>query len=187
MEKVILKSMTDFVLEQRMSTEKVNESSFYQIQSHIYSYYDKIFAYAEFLRQPLNLRMFVPAKLVDGVWVVLEEPKYDKLDRYCKKEKCDCDNDTEVENYTCRFKEYQEAKDRVIFEGFCIMEDKHYSTKREIIWMPDNITQVWRRLTFHSGKIEVHFFDCYDEFKTIENLVKYNLELTPTAQKQIGL
>src|SRR6187402_810881 len=31
--------------------------------------------YANFLSQKLELWMFVPSKLVDGVWVVLEEPK----------------------------------------------------------------------------------------------------------------
>ena len=53
-------SMTDFILEQRMTSEEVNASSFQQIQNHINTYYDKVYAYANFLKQPLKLEMFVP-------------------------------------------------------------------------------------------------------------------------------
>lgn len=58
MEKLI--SMVDFVLQQRMTSDQINDASFQQIQNHIATYYDKVFAYANFLKQPLNLGMFVP-------------------------------------------------------------------------------------------------------------------------------
>lgn len=31
--------------------------------------------YTKFITQPLNLSMFIPAKLVNGKWEVLEEPE----------------------------------------------------------------------------------------------------------------
>lgn len=111
--------------------------------------------YSKFLKQTLSIEMFVPCKLVDGVWVVLEEPK-----------PCDCMGYTE-DCGGCEFTniEYQEAKDRVLFEGF----------------EKDN--------SFVTHKSHASFFypiSCLHE-QTIEYLVKYNLELTPTALKQIGI
>lgn len=62
----------------------------------------------EFLKQPLELWMFVPCKLVDDVWVVLECPhNYIHGKTYLGWEKSD----------------YSEAKDRVLFEGFEITEN----------------------------------------------------------------
>ena len=56
-------SMTDFVISQWSMdlTKKQRE---------------RIANYANFLKQKLEIWQVVPCKLVDGVWVVLEEPKY---------------------------------------------------------------------------------------------------------------
>jgi len=105
----------------------------------------------------------VPCKLVDGVWVVLEEPN-----KYT--------SNLEIND------EYQQAKERCLFEGF--------SRK----WWDDEKTIL--DLFFNDDKF--YFYYCTNGYfssnhnniespKTIEDLVKYNLELTPTAQKQIGL
>lgn len=63
--------MTDFVLEQRMTSEEISKSSFYDIQTHICKFYDKVFAYANFLKQPLMPGMFVPCDLEGDI---LEKP-----------------------------------------------------------------------------------------------------------------
>jgi len=164
-------SMTEFVLNipsQGMEVQSIG------IQGN--NRYQKCIRYANFLSQKLELWMFVTCKLVEGVWVVLEEPKDWKnwQDVYIA-------NNTEgktKDRYTSQLsarrdcQEYQEAKDRVLFEGFKFKEAEH-STHRSFIKFPNKsrmllYPDLWRLLT-------------------IEDLVKYNLELTPTAEKQIGI
>jgi len=108
--------------------------------------------YANFLKQPLSIEMFVPCKLVDGVWVVLEEPN---INNYCP-------NTIDSQNYCDDKKEYQQAKERCLFEGFTF---EHTSVV----------------------KYENYVFSIKD--KTIENLIRIYCypKLTATALKQIGL
>lgn len=108
--------------------------------------------------------MFVPCKLVDGVWVVLEEPEMNRLFGYG-----DFNNEDE--------KEYQEAKERVLFEGF-----KLSTGKEAVIYKKESEDLIIRmhkeyKLCSVNGKQVVK----------IEELVKYNLQLTESAKKQIGL
>lgn len=132
-------SMTEFVLQQA----KEHNDTFYLAH--------QLIDYAKFLSQKLELWMFVPCKFVGGVWVVLEEPTpEDNLyDDQC-------------------LKEYQEAKYRVLFEGFEYCK-KHGSYSH----------------SFTLNK-SCPFVVCFLN-GIIEDYVHYNLELTPTAQKQIGL
>jgi hypothetical protein len=90
MEKLI--PMTDFVLEQG---KKPNNSDFRE------RFVVKTLNYANFLKQNLNVSMFAPVKLVDGVWVILEEPRIDISDIH----------------------EYQSAQSNVLFEGFEVIND----------------------------------------------------------------
>lgn len=121
--------------------------------------------YGLFLSQKIELWMFIPCKLVDGVWVVLEEPKekhfYTPLPERNGK-KVWLKNRTKFELVK---KEYQKEKDRVLFEGFvsCITN---------------------RVQSVHHENCSVHFQLLNEE--TIDSISKNNLELTPTAQKQIG-
>ncbi len=92
--------------------------------------------------------MFVPCDL-DGN--VLEEPSINKTD------------------YLYHTKEYEEAKDRVLFEGF------------QLLFNEDGISHV------KTSRVFIGIGHLKGLHKTIEDLVEYNLELTPTAQKQIGL
>lgn len=110
--------------------------------------------YSKFLKQPLQKWMFVPCG-EDGE--VLEEP--------CLKCADNCDFD--------KCMEFQQAKERCLFEGFEIIEDiygKKITDKINvtIALMPNNNTE-W-------------IMNC---FNTIEDLVKHNLTLTATALKQI--
>lgn len=115
--------------------------------------------YVEFCKQPLNLGMFVPAKLVDGVWVVFEEPKEYKnwieIQKHGGYSLCHNSN------------EYQKALDRILFDGFEIK--CHYLVKGGV-WL------------FLLKEIKNYIIeDILKDFEDVE------LELTPTAQKQIGI
>lgn len=87
-------SMTDYVFEQKrpIPSADLHEMDYYYKE---YEIVEKIFNYANFLKQPLKLGMFVPCDEND---VPLDEPK-----------------DYE---HNVKKREYQQAKERVIFEGF---------------------------------------------------------------------
>ena len=114
MEAIYLQSMTDFVLGQRMTTEEVNASSFYDIQTHIYKYYDKVFNYANFLKQPLQLGFFVP---YDENGNVLEEPQM--------RPEMNSFDEEDVDYDAQELYEYIEAKKRVLFKGFELYNDEN--------------------------------------------------------------
>jgi len=142
MEKLI--SMTEKVLELQTQLKRCIEQSmpFTDLQSLKQSIQDKIFKHANLLSQKLELWMFVPCKKVNGVWVVLEEPF----------------NDGQNDNYySSALQEYQEAKDRVLFDG-----KFDVNSERQLIRF-NNIMQP---------------IECLG---VIENLIKYNLQLTKTA------
>ena len=120
-------SMTDFVLEQY---EQCISST------------GRTYNYAMFLKQPLELWMFIPC---DEEGNVLEEKSI---------------FNTTDEDYIFNsddFDKYQQAKERCLFEGFEFIES-------------------------------LKLINCnLNEFKKIEDLVKYDLQLTKTAIKQLGL
>ena len=70
----------------------------------VFTWHNLIKQYANFLNQPLNLGMFVPAIEVKGKWVVLEHP----------------DNMVfiDVMQQSEYLKQYQLAKDKTLFKGF---------------------------------------------------------------------
>jgi len=115
-----------------------------------------------FLKQLLELWMFVPCKLVDGVLVVLEEPE--PIHTYGLDPDDYEYNDDEVI-------EFKIAKERCLFEGIEYVESKkenEYSFLRITELSPINYPKFWN--------------DC-----TVEDLVKYSPRLTQTVLKQIGL
>ena len=160
MEVIYLKSMTDFVLEQRMTTEEVRSSNFYDIQTHIYKYYDKVFNYANFLKQPLKLEMFVP-----------------------------CDENGNVLDPSDAFRScekgfvYSKAKERVLFKGLVFEESQKEALKNNtqlsVSIYTENSFYITHRL---NGKLHTWF-----DLKTVEELIKCKIELSKTAIKQIGL
>jgi hypothetical protein len=113
--------------------------------------------YDDFLKQPLELWMFVPCKLVDSVWVVLEVPKlvYEKED-----------DNSALQNHNAYLEEFQQAKERCLFDG-CVYDDEMQAIRNEkgidLFYLPKG------------------------ELFTIEIMTKYNLQLTTTVKKQIGL
>lgn len=123
-------SMREYVLE---CYEEIQNSCVFE---------NNCFNYANFLSQKLEIWQFIPCKLVDGVWVVLEEPNRNDQD-------------------TWLWMEYQQAKERCLFEGF---EMGIYPLERFVL---------------HKEGFGI----VIDDFKrqTIEDLVEYNLKLTATA------
>ena len=120
--------------------------------------------YSKFLKQTPQLWMFVPCKLVDGVWVVLEEPKLSK-DFWDKGE------------VSKEWEQYQQAKERCYFEGFEVKERNCNEAKFKYI--ENGLIAV-----FYHNKTTNSFEENAD-FKTLEDLIPYNLTLTATAQKEI--
>lgn len=141
-------SMTDFVLEQELKLRNYFE---YDNREALV----KIFNYANFLKQPLELWMFVSCD-EDGNVLKFDYPQNKAFDDVAQ---------IEFE------KEYQQAKERCLFEGF---EYKHIKTTHDNYYIINNKNITW--LSWNNSK-------------TIDSLLDYNqdLQLTQTAIKKIGL
>ena len=159
METFRLKSMTSFVLQQDITDIKQRDS---------------IVKYANFLKQSLKLEMFVPCDN-DEEGDILEEPTdYEKRLLNMMTEYND-------EVYT-----YYQAKAKVLFEGFNLNQ-KDFSKLESIFCLTKECFQI----TFFT-KEKGCFMDNLKtnktyEIKTIEDLIQFELELTESAIKQIGL
>ena len=150
-------SMTSFVLQRDITDIKQRDS---------------IVKYANFLKLPLKLEMFVPC---DEVGNLLEEPIFHEPN-----------NENEIGNYQILIDEYYEAKAKVLFEGFNLNQ-KDFSKLESIFCLTKECFQI----TFFT-KEKGCFMDNLKtnktyEIKTIEDLIQYNLQLTENAVKQIGL
>jgi len=115
-----------------------------------------------FGKQPLEIWQFVPCKLLNGIWVVLEFPIKEKYyDEY---------HEFQEEHYYSDILEYQQAKERCLFEGFEIRD------KGNFYFIEQEHSCIWYRVLKYNTK------------STIENLLIFKaVKLTPTAQKQIGI
>ena len=134
-------SMTDFVENLRDEMTLKAPLNFKQTKK----YFDKVFYYSDFLKQPLKLEMFVPC---DKDGNVLE----------------DIIGDGMIHNYSEKVKQYEQAKDKVLFEGFDI-----YSN--------GNLHNAF--VTFESSSLEI---------MNVENLItdfQYSFYLTPNAIDRI--
>ena len=146
-----LATTTDFVLEKQMTDETVMNR------------FLKITNYDKFLKQPLELWMFIAC---DEDGNVLEEPLHIEL--------------YEGDAYDLDHEKYQQAKERCLFEGFKVQNTKYwidfYGGIR--VYIPSKDL---------GNMVSVVFRESEPINKTIEYLVKYNLQLTQTAIKQLGL
>jgi len=106
---------------------------------------DKVMAYANFLKQPLELWMFVPC---DEDGDVLEKP----INNSRELDSTFLDKNLQ-RKFDFAFLAYQQAKERCYFDDYSL----EYS---------ESLVEYWKK---------------------IEDLVQYNLRLTPTALKQIGV
>ena len=132
-------SMTDFFLEQNYdgnSTQKyLNELQL-------------IHNYANFLKQPLKLEMFVTC---DDEGNVLEEPDADYYMMVTEE----------------KVKQYQQSKEKVLFDGF-----------ENLFFVTYQYNEDGECLEIDKGFCERHI---------IEDLILFDLTLTESALKQIGL
>ena len=167
MEAIKLQSMTDFVL--HFDTCKVFPKEMYF----------KIKKYANFLKQPLQLGFFVPC---DENGNVLEEPK--RWNDYLQFPDSFDGNKEWGELYN-----YELAKERVLFENSVLIDKTPFKqTKRMMINLNHPATfRIYNKFNYSDGSIESDFLPNFSEIPTIEYLVSFNLQLTPTAIKQIGL
>ena len=153
-------SMTDFVLENA-------------IQPYVEgTKYKELVNYANFLKQPLKLEMFVPC---DEDGDILEEPE---------------DYEQRLPNMMTEYNDeiyrYEQAKEKVLVEGFNLNQ-KDFSKLESIFCLTKECFQI----TFFT-KEKGCFMDNLKtnktyEIKTIEDLIQFKLELTESAIKQIVL
>lgn len=154
-------SMTDFVLGYSQNSKTGYEAGYNALVGL------RIFKnYAQFLKQPLTLGMFVPC---DEDGNVLDSPRNANKDSLAY--------DWLHEQY--RYKEaiYQQAKERVLFERFSV---KRFIDKDNPCYVVSNGEN---EVTFHIGLYT--FSKGVDFAKTIEDLTHIQPTLTQTAIKQI--
>ena len=129
--------------------------------------------YDALLKQPLQLRFFVPC---DENGNVLEEPK--RWNDYLQFPDSFDGNKEWGELYN-----YELAKERVLFNGFVFEESQKEALKNNtqlsVSIYTENSFYITHRL---NGKWHTWF-----SLKTVEDLIKCKIELSKTAIKQIGL
>jgi len=136
-----LVSMIDFVFNMRQNKSKDNIRRFWSCEK-----------YANFLNQPLNIGMFVPAIEVGGKWEVLEMPTPNI-------------SDSGNWNFQARENQYQQAKDRVLFEGLeCVGVGNGF------------ITIIKGNVMFTASDVNI-----------IEDLISFEPTLTARGQELSGL
>jgi len=147
--------MTDFVLEQReiYVNDRLTKAN---IGLHVYL--SKTSNYANFLKQPLELWMFVPCGENGNV---LELPHPSNYNMQA---------DVAYDLYNEDIQVFMKAKERVLFEGFEIKDGLSVCDENSIIHVFWNYENIWK---LSKG------------ISTIEDLVKYNLTLTQTAKNKI--
>lgn len=131
--------LSDFVLEQ--------EKAHFYGQTEWSTICERIIKYTKFLKQPLTLGMFVPC---DEKGNVLEEPYFDGINEVY---------------YTHAKHWYEEAKEKVLFEGFELIEG---NLKKDGL-----------------GFCTLESFSLID----MEDMIRWHedIELTPSALEAIGI
>ena len=155
-------SMVNFVLQQDITDIKQRDS---------------IVKYANFLRQPLKLEMFINC---DDDGNVLKEPKKTNyqvdVNTKCSGWKYLYDNNDKLIGYydDRKWKEdfvkYKQSKEKVLFEGIEFRRNGGVNF-----------------LTINEDTFAFHDFNIKFKYLTIEFLVQYDLKLTESALKQIGI
>lgn len=158
-------SMVEFVLQQEKCLENILTEKLPVIK--VASSYDKIVNYANFLKQPLKLSMFVPA---DENGSILQIPKhwksFEKEESHCINR--DCLN-------------YKKAKENVLFKGV-----RHHDIQPSTDWNYYSLNFKTIAECSNLGKYHV-----IPRLHNIESLLTLSsvdkIELTESALKQIGL
>jgi hypothetical protein len=142
-------SMTDFVLKEK-STPK-NEASeptwFWNNMDSL----TRIEKYAEFLKKPLELGMFVPCDENGNVLEFIEYECWSKSDK----------------EYNSYMKKHHEAKDLVLFKGFKL-EEKYLFHKEDLFMVTEDYNQTLSDI----GNIEQLLTGYYQEIELTESAIK---------------
>jgi hypothetical protein len=152
-------SMTDYVINKSheyFTLVNDNEPTYQD-------YVKVVINYARFLKQPLTLGMFIPCDL-DGN--VLNEPTPFKKGGGKLSE----------QEFEIAIKHYQEAKERVLFEGVEIRDEIFIHDKKHYYLVVSNKKIAWN---FNDKWV------FYEENNTIEDLIAYNLTLTTKALNKL--
>jgi len=163
-----LQSMTDFVIVQNLLLAN-NEITHNECGL-------RILKYANFLKQPLTLGMFVPC---DEEGNVLEKLIYsDQVHIYL--------NYYEKQDYVKRCNDYKKAKEKVLFEGFQIISNEEGIIELEgrDIFINYNIEEGLFFLDSWNGDAVIMNLEC---LCNLLNNTASSVELTESAIKQIGL
>lgn len=96
-------NMTDFVLRETNSPTTLAES------------FQRCVTYANFLKQPLKLEMFVP---VDEEGNFMEEPLQEHY--------TDCNEEQNAKDWLYNLEKYEQAKEKVLFEGIDLDTAKYH-------------------------------------------------------------
>lgn len=170
-----LRPMTDFVIQQQ------NNKVGLGIKQIIFDY-SVLLKYAQFLKQPLTLGMFVPCDLEGNI---LKEPIPISFGKCINKRK----RLYEPIYDESELKIYLEAKERVLFKDAVTIDLTPYkSTKRLMINLNHPATfRIYNKFNYNDGHEEISFLPNFSKVVTIEYLIDYGLELTESAKKQIGL
>ena len=139
---------------------------------------EKIRSFTKRISQQPNIGMFVPAVFEDGEWRILIKPIRPWQDSIIE--------EGLHQMYKEDLQQYQTALDNVIFEGF-ELNQKDTSKLENIIC----ITLGKIQLTFFL-KNKALFLDNLEnnyttKINTVEQLIPYNLTLTPKFAKEFGL
>ena len=146
----------------------------FKIPLDYYQWYNKVRDnYDDFLKQPLNLGMFVPC---DDDGNIIEHPIYKTNhsdECYCK----ECEEETK--RCSDLQYQYQKAKEKVLFEGFEVVRFIEKENPCYVVSNKEN------EVTFHIGLY--NFSKGVNFANTVEDLIHIQPILTESAIKQIGL
>lgn len=156
-------SMCDFVIEQSKIGMEVQSIS-HQLSNRA-NIFEKIVNYAKFLKQPLNLGMFVACDL-DGN--VLEEPNIvnDHNGSFFK-----------MQTDFHKEKEFLEAQERVLFSDFSLQRKPF----EDFDFIKNDKMFVFKKYC------TMKHWSINTKTKKVEDLVKYNLVLSESAIKHLLL
>ena len=161
MEKKYLKSMVESVKEQK----QILKFEPLPTNEKLLDFAINVIKREELISQQPNIGMFVPAVCENGVWRVLEEPKHLDYKQKNQFNELVFISEHHKNRYCDEYEQYQQAQSKVIFKGFEIVnknfcqfitDGKCYAFYKE----DNDKLQQW--------KTEIH---------TLEDLVKFNLEL----------
>ncbi len=161
-------SMTDFVLHESfgVGNEIINHQTFFK----------KVSSYAQFLKKPLELGMFIPC---DEEGNILEQVSKPDAEDYRNDE----GGNFELYNFNMKaYTSYKKAKNRVLFDGFVFTDSQKYSIPLSV--SPYGLKDEKIQLTKLKDSGAYH---TWLQLNTIEDLVQCDLKLTENALAHIGL